>query len=273
MINKTHQKKDNPVSRVHTPDTESESIQSFSPEATQQKQVEVIENSNLQATQQKRIDAIFGNAVQREANPEEEELAQTKAIQKQAPEEEELPTQGKFEHHQPVQAALDDDEELPAQGKFIQRAPQEEEELPAQGKFTATTSQMAPPVEEELPAQGKMETLQKKDNNTGMPDEVKQKMEASFNTDFSDVKVHANSSKAPEVGALAYTQGSDVHFAPGQFQPDSGSGQQLLGHELAHVVQQREGRVQPTTEVAGMPVNDDASLENEADALGAKASG
>ncbi len=114
---------------------------------------------------------------------------------------------------------------------------------------------------------------QKKENKTGMPDNVKSKMEESFNTDFSSVTVHSNSSKAPQVGALAYTQGSDVHFAPGQFSPDSSSGQQLLGHELAHVVQQREGRVQPTTEVAGLPVNDNKDLENEADVLGRKASG
>lgn len=109
------------------------------------------------------------------------------------------------------------------------------------------------------------------DNQTGIPSEVKGKMEDSFGTDFSSVRVHPESSKAPEVGALAYTQGTDIHFAPGQFKPDTASGQQLLGHELAHVIQQAQGRVQPTTEVNGMPVNDSNSLESEADALGQKA--
>ena len=47
--------------------------------------------------------------------------------------------------------------------------------------------------------------------------------------------------------------------------------QELLGHELTHVVQQSEGRVKPTTEVMGMPVNDDPSLEAEADKMGKKA--
>lgn len=116
------------------------------------------------------------------------------------------------------------------------------------------------------------EPAQKKENKTGMSDTVKEGMETSFNTDFSDVRVHAGSSKAPEVGALAYTQGSDIHFAPGQFSQDSSAGKQLLGHELTHVVQQREGRVQPTTEVGGMPVNDDVSLEKEADDHGSKIS-
>ena len=108
-------------------------------------------------------------------------------------------------------------------------------------------------------------------NNTGIPDNVKQKMEDSFGTDFSDVRIHSESPQAPEVGALAYTQGTDIHFAPGQFKPDTSAGQQLLGHELTHVIQQAEGRVQPTTEIGGMPVNDNEGLEHEADVLGAKA--
>lgn len=154
---------------------------------------------------------------------------------------------------QPVQRIGSDDEEEMLQGKFenaIQRDEEDEEAL--QGKFDG-------------PAQCKTE------NRTGIPDAVKQRMEDSFGTDFSDVHVHPDSSKAPEVGALAYTQGTDIHFAPGQFKPETSAGQQLLGHELAHVVQQAEGRVQPTTEIGGMPVNDDAALEHEADVLGAKA--
>lgn len=135
---------------------------------------------------------------------------------------------------------------------IVQRAEDDEDDL-LQGKF-------------EQPAQ-RAEAA----NETGIPDSVKQRMEDSFGTDFSGVRVHPESSKAPEVGALAYTQGTDIHFAPGQFKPDTSAGQQLLGHELAHVIQQAEGRVQPTTEIAGMPVNDNESLEREADALGAKA--
>ena len=95
-------------------------------------------------------------------------------------------------------------------------------------------------------------------------------METVLQADFSHVRVHPSSAKAPEVGALAYTQGSDIHFAPGQFSPQSSSGKSLLGHELTHVVQQQEGRVTPTTEVGGMPVNDDPSLEQEADRMGNK---
>jgi len=114
------------------------------------------------------------------------------------------------------------------------------------------------------------ETIQNRQNTTGMPDEIKTKMERAFNTDFSGIKIHSNSQKAPEVGALAYTQGSEVHFAPGQFDPYTSRGEQLIGHELTHVVQQRAGRVIPTRQVAGVPLNDDPSLELEADMMGAK---
>jgi hypothetical protein len=112
--------------------------------------------------------------------------------------------------------------------------------------------------------------LQQKPNRTGLPDELKAEMETAFDSDFSDVRVQADSSRAGDVGALAYTQGSDIHVAPGQFQPHAAQGKQLLGHELAHVVQQREGRVAPTGIVGGMPLNDDPVLEKEAEDMAAK---
>ncbi|MBK9551285.1 MAG: DUF4157 domain-containing protein [Saprospiraceae bacterium] len=98
-----------------------------------------------------------------------------------------------------------------------------------------------------------------------MPDETLNKMSSSFGTDFSDVNIHSDSKSATDAGALAYTQGNDIHFAPGQYDPSSQSGQELLGHELTHVQQQREGRVQANNEVNGMPLNDDKGLEAEAD--------
>ncbi len=116
-----------------------------------------------------------------------------------------------------------------------------------------------------------MPLQREEENKTGLPDSLKSGMEDALGADFSAVRVHASSSKAPAEGALAYTQGSEVHFAPGQFSPDNTAGRQLIGHELAHVVQQREGRVAPTTEVAGMPVNDNPALEAEADVAGHRA--
>lgn len=103
-----------------------------------------------------------------------------------------------------------------------------------------------------------------------MPGEVRAKMETSFGADFSGVRVHEGS-QAASIGARAYTQGADLHFAPGEYQPGSQSGQELIGHELAHVVQQGQGRVQATKQAKGVAVNDDFGLEREADEMGARA--
>ena len=105
-------------------------------------------------------------------------------------------------------------------------------------------------------------------SNGDLPAKVQMKMENAFGQDFSNVNIHKDSKSATDVGALAYAQGNDVHFAPGQFKPNTQAGQELIGHELTHVVQQREGRVKPTTQAKGMPVNDDKGLEKEADDMG-----
>jgi hypothetical protein len=142
--------------------------------------------------------------------------------------------------------------------------------------------------EEELQMKSEEEELQTKEEpgssgtKTDMPDDVQNKMEYSFGVDFSDVDIHKDSPQAPSLGALAYTQGNDVHFAPGQYNPGSQKGQELLGHELTHVVQQREGRVKPTNKQQssyakasevneGMSVNTDPALEKEADEQGKQA--
>lgn len=100
-------------------------------------------------------------------------------------------------------------------------------------------------------------------NNTGMPDNLKAGIESLSGFSMDDVRVHYNSSKPATVQALAYTQGTDIHVAPGQ--------EKCLPHEAWHVAQQMAGRVSPTTNINGMPVNDNAGLEHEADVMGEKA--
>ena len=104
-----------------------------------------------------------------------------------------------------------------------------------------------------------------------LPEEVRRKMERAFGTDFSEVRIHPADEAATAVGARAFTRGADIHFAPGEYDPASPMGLELLGHELAHVVQQAQGRVAPTGERGGMPAADDSWLEREADELGARA--
>lgn len=110
--------------------------------------------------------------------------------------------------------------------------------------------------------QGKFVT-QKKPNDTGLPDNLKAGIEDLSGISMDDVRVHYNSSQPAAVQAHAYTQGTDIHVAPGQ--------EQHLPHEAWHVVQQMQGRVDPTTEVGGLPVNDSFDLEHEADVMGSRA--
>lgn len=81
---------------------------------------------------------------------------------------------------------------------------------------------------------------------------------------MDDVKVHYNSDKPAQLNALAYAQGTDIHVAPNQ--------EKHLPHEAWHVVQQKQGRVQPTVQLQGVNVNDNEGLKKEADEMGRKMS-
>jgi Domain of unknown function (DUF4157) len=100
-------------------------------------------------------------------------------------------------------------------------------------------------------------------NTTGLPDSLKSAVESLSGLSMDDVKVHYNSSRPAHLEALAYAQGTDIHVAPGQ--------EQNLPHEAWHVVQQKQGRVQPTMQLQGTAINDDAGLEHEADVMGQEA--
>jgi hypothetical protein len=100
-------------------------------------------------------------------------------------------------------------------------------------------------------------------NNTGLPDGLKRNVESLSGYSLDSVRVHYNSSKPAAVQAYAFTQGTDIHIAPGQ--------ESCLPHEAWHVTQQMAGRVSPTTSIGGVAVNDNAALEHEADVMGAKA--
>lgn len=106
--------------------------------------------------------------------------------------------------------------------------------------------------------------IQKKENNAGLPDNLKTGMENLSGMSLDDVRVHRNSDKPAQLQAHAYAQGTDIHLGPRQ--------EKHLPHELGHVVQQKQGRVKPTTQLKGkVNINDDAGLEKEADMMGEKA--
>jgi hypothetical protein len=71
--------------------------------------------------------------------------------------------------------------------------------------------------------------------------------EKRLGTDLTNVRVHADNyaaESAQSINALAYTLGPDVVFAHGQYAPETTEGRRIIAHELAHVLQQKEGLIQ-----------------------------
>ncbi|MGF2039752.1 MAG: DUF4157 domain-containing protein [Nostoc sp. CmiVER01] len=74
-----------------------------------------------------------------------------------------------------------------------------------------------------------------------LADSIREPMEQAFGADFSRVKVHTNAQADQlnqSIQAKAFTTGQDVFFRQGEYQPGSRGGQELIAHELTHVVQQ-----------------------------------
>ena len=103
---------------------------------------------------------------------------------------------------------------------------------------------------------------------------VRQRMEASFGTDFSDVRVHSGggaAASARAVDAHAYTVGNEIVLGDGQT-PGSASHERTLAHELTHVVQQRSGPVDGTPAPGGIAISSpsdrfERAAETTADAV------
>jgi hypothetical protein len=98
---------------------------------------------------------------------------------------------------------------------------------------------------------------------------LRQELEPQFDHDFSGVRVHDDAradASCRAVGAAAYTVGEHIAFAAGRFRPESREGRRLLGHELAHVVQQSGAPAAGgALDLAIMPPDD--AQEREADGV------
>jgi hypothetical protein len=100
-------------------------------------------------------------------------------------------------------------------------------------------------------------------HKTGLEDGLKSGIENLSGYSMDDVKVNYNSVKPAQMQAHAFAQGTNIHLASGQ--------EKHLPHEAWHVVQQKQGKVRPTTMLKGVAINNNAGLEKEADQMGKKA--
>lgn len=176
-----------------------------------------------------------GQAVQRQQPPEEEELLQGKMIQRQPEEEEEELLQGKM---------ID----------TIQRQdiPEEEEEL-----------QMMPIVQRDpgggIAAAPDLEAAIQRARGSGQPLSrgIRAPMEQAFGADFGGVRVHTDTESDllnRSIQARAFTTGHDIFFRQGAYDPGSQGGQELLAHEMTHVVQQNATLQKQLGNLKGDPI-------------------
>src|SRR6185436_6786575 len=96
-------------------------------------------------------------------------------------------------------------------------------------------------------------------------------LEESMGADFSNVRVHTGPQAEAlnqSLSARAFTTGSDVFFARGEYQPGSSTGRELLAHELTHVVQQ--GAAREVRRKCAECEEEERKAEGEAPALQAK---
>ncbi|WP_317111247.1 DUF4157 domain-containing protein [Chroococcidiopsis sp. SAG 2025] len=94
-----------------------------------------------------------------------------------------------------------------------------------------------------------LETSIQQARGSGQPlaEGIKQPMEQAFGVSFNGVKIHTDTRSHQlnqSIQARAFTTGQDVFFRQGEYNPGSRGGQELIAHELTHVVQQNGGAVQ-----------------------------
>jgi len=102
---------------------------------------------------------------------------------------------------------------------------------------------------------------------------VQEQMSTAMGQDFSGVRVHTSpeaDTLNQQLSAKAFTTGQDIFFQQGAYDPGSSSGQELIAHELTHVVQQSSGAV--NSPGSGMTVNPPGDVyEQEADTIAKQA--
>ncbi|MBN3925380.1 DUF4157 domain-containing protein [Nostoc sp. NMS4] len=86
---------------------------------------------------------------------------------------------------------------------------------------------------------------QAKGGGQSLANNIRHPMEQAFGADFSGVKIHTDTQADQlnqSIQAKAFTTGQEVFFRQGAYEPGSLGGQELLAHELTHVVQQEGTR-------------------------------
>ena len=127
----------------------------------------------------------------------------------------------------------------------IQREVTSEDDLHRKPEITPIQRQLALPADEaDASAPAELETSINRARSSGqaLPDNLQDAMGQALNANLSGVRVHTDAQAHRLNHALqsrAFTNGNNIFFRQGEFDPNSRSGQELLAHEVIHVVQQQ----------------------------------
>ncbi|MEG3925639.1 MULTISPECIES: DUF4157 domain-containing protein [unclassified Microcoleus] len=134
-----------------------------------------------------------------------------------------------------------------------QNAQSEEERIPAGGEAGRVQRQItvrsAGDAGGELSSEWEGELQRAKSGGQPLSPSVKEPMERAFGADFGGVRVHTGAQAdmlARSIQAKAFTTGQDVFFRQGAYESGSRGGQELIAHEMTHVVQQNGGALTTT---------------------------
>jgi hypothetical protein len=203
-------------------------------------------------------DRVAGQVVQQLHSPQVEVPSGEQSVQREEiPEEDELQMKPLADQIQREEMPEDDELQMKPNGLQREEMPKEDDEL-----------QMKPMLQQQanggaIAATTDLETAIQQSRGSGQPlaDDLRQPMEHAFgNVDFSGVKVHTDAQSDQlnrSIQAKAFTTGQDIFFRQGAYQPGSQSGQELLAHELTHVVQQNgavQRKIHPDSESNQTPV-------------------
>ncbi|RZJ51064.1 MAG: DUF4157 domain-containing protein [Chryseobacterium sp.] len=159
-------------------------------------------------------------------------------VQKKSEKEEEKPVQKKEEEKEPIQKKEKEEDKLQKK---------EEKEEAVQAKCDSCEKEdKVQKKEQNSENEIQNNDLEGKLNNSkgsgqSLDKKTKTEMESGFGNDFSKVKIHTDSravQMSKELGAQAFTNGNNVYFNEGKYNPNSKEGKHLLAHELTHTVQQ-----------------------------------
>lgn len=95
-----------------------------------------------------------------------------------------------------------------------------------------------------------------------MPGSLQAGIENLTDCSMDAVNIHFNSATPGQLNAKAFARGNEIHITAKE--------EQQLPHEAWHMVQQKQGPVQPAQQLKNKPIHDEKGLEKEAGTMGPK---